>query len=437
MQTPKTDLNLEIRRNVYDPNGKELGSPETKKEKPANGEESTTNGTAAPAASIEDVAKEPKKQFNCFSCGVDCTRVRYHSAKSIPTAQPVAPAVAAKAKFDLCPNCFLEGRFPSSSSAVDFIKLEDASYSSIPDRNAPWSDGELLLLLEGLELFDDDWNSIADHIGTRTREECVLKFLQLEIEDKYLEGEPSNGQPIGTLHGGRMPYTQSDNPVMSVVGFLAGMTDQHVAAAAAGKTVEELRKSLQNQIENGTGKDDSEKTKEKGKAKEVAKIETVDSMDVDAPSSTALEVRETSVNPLATIPLAISAGRASGLASHEEREMTRLISTTVNATLQKLEQKLQHFNEFEDVLSAERRELERGRQQLFLDRLAFKKRVQEVEELLKLASLEQGERVGQLAAEAAKAGVASNEKLGFVGGVQKSEIDPFGGEAVEAKAFET
>jgi SWI/SNF related-matrix-associated actin-dependent regulator of chromatin subfamily C len=422
----KSDLNLEIRRNIYDQNGKELTSPDAKPsaEKQANGEAAAANGaTGTSSASMEDLVKEPKKQFNCFSCGVDCTRVRYHSAKSAPAA--TVGATAAKVKYDLCPNCFLEGRFPSSSSAVDFVKLEDTTYSSIPDRDAPWTDAELLLLLEGLELFDDNWSSVADHVGTRTREECVLKFLQLEIEDKYLESEPGvNGSgSLGVLSGGRVPYTQADNPVLSVVGFLAGLGEPAVAAAAAGRTVDEMRRSLRERLEKGIGgeaEESSGKSKDKGKAVDTEIIENEDSMDVDDhPQSSASQTASTATtnkqaNALATIPLATSAARAAALASHEEREMTRLVSSAVNTCLQKLELKLQQFNELESVLQAERRELERGRQQLFLDRLAMKKRVKEVEDALRIAMIRGGDEGLRMVGEVARAGFGG-EKLGFRG----------------------
>lgn len=59
------------------------------------------------------------------------------------------------------------------------------------DKSAPigreWTDEECLLLLEGLELFKDDWNKVAEHVSSRTQEECILRFLQLPIEDTYLE----------------------------------------------------------------------------------------------------------------------------------------------------------------------------------------------------------------------------------------------------------
>lgn len=431
----KADLNLEIRRNIYDQKGKEITLPKaasTSAENKANGEAGTGESTAITAEgstkSLDDVLKEPKKTYNCYSCGVDCTRVRYHSAKSPPTSiatkETPSPTAAAKIKYDLCPNCFLEGRMPGSSSSVDFVKLEDSAYSSVPDRDAPWTDAETLLLLEGLELFDDNWNSVADHVGTRTREECVLKFLQLEIEDQYLEAEPAPGTSGSTsslllagagtgVVSGRTPFTQADNPVMSVVAFLAGLSDPTVAAAAAGKSVEEMKKGLQSRLEKvevkaNTPTREGTADKEKGKAKEG---DSEDAMEVDSATASTALVRKTEsahTNPLITIPLAATAARASALASHEERTMTTLVSQAVNTTLQKFELKLKQFNEMEAVLQAERRELERGRQQLFLDRLAFKKRVREWEDGQRLGG---GGPVGGVEVKP----VGGMEKLGFMG----------------------
>uniref|UniRef100_H2Z1E7 SWIRM domain-containing protein n=1 Tax=Ciona savignyi TaxID=51511 RepID=H2Z1E7_CIOSA len=52
----------------------------------------------------------------------------------------------------------------------------------------PWTDQEVLLLLEGLEMHKDDWNKVSEHVGSRTQDECILQFLRLPIEDPYIEG---------------------------------------------------------------------------------------------------------------------------------------------------------------------------------------------------------------------------------------------------------
>jgi len=393
--TPAKDFNLEIRRNIYDEKGKDV-TPADDKGKQTNGD---SNG-------IEGIPREPRKKVHCFSCGIDCTRLRFHYAKSAPTS---ANAATADTKYDLCPNCFLQGRMPSSHNASDFVKLEDKSYSHVPDKDAPWSDSELVLLLEGLENFDENWEQIANHVGTRTREECVMKFLQLDIEDKYLDDIPEL-----RTGSGRDPISQSENPVLSVVAFLAQMAEPAVAAAAAGRSVEEIRKELRSQLEMD------------GKGKESFKAE--DSMDVD-PAREASQT-EKPKESLATVALATSAARAGALASHEEREMTRLVGAAVNVTLQKFEIKLQQFNEMEEIIEAERRELEQARQQLFLDRMAFKKRVKEAQDALQVVSLQgPNEHTNSMLSHAATAGIGNHYSFQPVGSDMRAGVQPLSAEA--------
>ncbi|KAK4165191.1 SWIRM domain-containing protein [Cladorrhinum sp. PSN259] len=380
---PKSELNLEVGRNIYEANAKNVKL--TKTEPKANGETPTTNGVSG----TEELTKTPIVRVNCFNCGTDCTRIYYHSSQADPNS---------KAKYDLCPSCYLEGRLPGNQTSAHYTRMENPTYSSVLDRDAPWTDAETLRLLEGLERYDEDWGEISEYVGTRTREECVLKFLQLDIEDKYLESEkveaPSGIQMLGS-HGGQLPFTQTDNPVMSVVGFLASLADPASTAAAAGKSAELLKRNLRNKLEAG-----SEEVQANGKGKEK---EGDGSMEVDirqevTTTATTTTTTTTKTSALANIPLASLGARAGGLASHEEREMTRLVSAAVNITLEKNELKLKYFDEMEAILQAERRELERARQQLFLDRLAFKRRVREAQEALKQASAvggEQGYRMAQ------------------------------------------
>ncbi|KKY16536.1 putative rsc complex subunit [Diplodia seriata] len=433
-QTPasKEDLNLEIRRNAYESNGKEV-TPADTKEKPANGEGSTANGTPlADSKSLVDALKEPGRQVNCFSCGIDCTRVHYHNTKSAPHS--ASGKTAAMLKYDLCPNCFLEGRFPSSSAASDYTKIENDKYSGIPDRNAPWTDGETLRLLEALEMFDEDWNQVAEYVGDRTREECVLKFLQLEIEDQYLEEQENasktelTGGNLSYLSNGRLPFTQADNAVLSVMGFLAGLADPAVTAAAAGKSVDEMKRALREKLEKGgapSAESDKGKEKEASAAPAAAQVKNEDSMEVDAnsPQATDAVALQTDAskpaNPYATVPLALSAARSAALASHEERNISRLVSSAVNVELQKMQLKLQQFSELEQVLSAERRDLERRRQQLFLDRLGFQKRMRSVEDAFKRAAISGPQDGMKIVQEAVHGANAFGEKLG----VQKVDSD--------------
>lgn len=358
-------MNLELRRNIYDANGKDVTPAAAGLE---NGEAAATAETDA--KTLEDSLKEPPKQIFCNTCAKDCTRIHYHNSKSTPNSTGKAGAAT---RYDICPACFLEGRFPGNTTASDYTKLESESYTALPDRDRAWTDAETLLLLEGLELFDDDWLSVADHVGTRTREQCVLKFLQLEIEEPYLAAEPapegSKAQNLASLSGAltRVPFSQADNPVMSVVSFLAGGVNPTVAAAAAGRSVDEMRRTLRQKLET------SDTDTMKGEH-----TNPDDSMDVDTINNnhTPSNNNSNDNNDPATTTLALAAARSAALATHEERQTTALLSAATNLQLRKMALKLSQFSELESLLQAERRDLERRRRELFLERLAWRRRVE-------------------------------------------------------------
>ncbi|KAL5117834.1 SWI/SNF and RSC complex subunit Ssr2 [Pleosporales sp. CAS-2024a] len=423
-------------RNIYESNGKEASV----EPKAANGD--TVGNGSADVKDLEAAAKEPVKVINCFSCGLECTRVHFHESK--PSEQPGQTKSVGGVKRDLCPRCHLEGNFPAGTAAGDFTKFQNLDYSSAQDGEEKWSEEEVLLLLEGLEEFDDDWNRVADHVQTKTREQCVMKFLQLEIEDKYIEADmPSNEpalpstkflQDLEYLSAGRMPIHHVDNPILSVVSFLAGLAPANVteAAVASGRSVAEMKRILQEKIDQAPTAS-SEKGKEKKGESTTASSDpkpepSGDAMDVD--DSTAVVTKDKSTpsdpsNPLVTLPFALSAARAAALASHEERHITRLVSGAVNLQLQKLQLKLAHFNDFEKLLAAERRDLQRRRQQLFMDRLNFQRRVRALEDTTKKiaagASAMQPDEAMEKLAEAMRAfGVGKGEESM---GTKKDSVD--------------
>lgn len=142
----------------------------------------------------------------------------------------------------------------SSSLSVDKLNVENFGLTKRPTtngglinstlmRNHEWTDQELLLLLEGLEMFKDDWNKVCEHVGTRTQDECILKFLQLPIEDPYLDSNSAqNASSLGPLAFQPIPFSQSGNPVMSTIAFLASVVDPRVASAAAKAAIAEFSK---------------------------------------------------------------------------------------------------------------------------------------------------------------------------------------------------
>ncbi|RKP09935.1 SWIRM domain-containing protein [Thamnocephalis sphaerospora] len=279
--------NLDLRKNIY--NAQASSADDTRP---------TTNG-----ATDESV---PAK-YNCATCGVECTKLRYHHMKN--------------KLFDVCPNCYRDGRFPSNMFSGDFVRI--AGRHSEPGE--VWSDEETLRLLEALDMFEDDWNRIADHVRTKTREQCVVHFLQLPIEEPFLGTREAD---LGPLQYAYQPFSQADNPVMSVVAFLASVVNPGVAAAAAQSALKELSKP---------------------------KAES-------APL----------VAKAAATALGAAAAKAKVLADYEEREVQRLVHSVVEAQMKKLELKMNQLDELEQMLEQERQDLDRERQQLLTERLAFR-----------------------------------------------------------------
>ena len=38
-------------------------------------------------------------------------------------------------------------------------------------------------------MYKEDWNRVAEHVGSRDQAECVLQFLRLPIQDPYLDAD--------------------------------------------------------------------------------------------------------------------------------------------------------------------------------------------------------------------------------------------------------
>jgi hypothetical protein len=77
-----------------------------------------------------------ERRFVCAAMPwVDCTALRYHCTK--------LPGV------DLCPQAYAEGRFPPTTAASDFVRLEGGADTTAPDVSGhgagKWTPQETLL----------------------------------------------------------------------------------------------------------------------------------------------------------------------------------------------------------------------------------------------------------------------------------------------------
>ncbi|ELU01612.1 hypothetical protein CAPTEDRAFT_182223 [Capitella teleta] len=130
-----------------------------------------------------------------------------------------------------------EAKDPQFGLRTDLYSKKALQDKGAATRTREWSDQETLLLLEGLEMFKDDWNRVAEHVGSRTQDECILHFLRLPIEDMFLEDDTSH---MGPLTYQPVPFSQAGNPIMSTVAFLASVVDPRIASAAAKAALKEF-----------------------------------------------------------------------------------------------------------------------------------------------------------------------------------------------------
>lgn len=359
---------LELRNSIY-----QTTSKASRELKPAEAK-TLANGISSNARG--------NMSYQCDTCGTDCTALRYHSLKV--------------KDFELCASCYLDGRFPSTMFSGDFVKLSAAPPGVGHGADDEWTDQEVLLLLEGIEMYDDDWTAIEDHVGTRTAQQCIRKFLSLPIEDPYIAAEGDQGP----LRYGKIPFEQADNPVMSVVAFLAGAVNPAVAAEAAKTAMHVL-------AEGGASKETE--TKKQGNMKEDVddeKLERGDAMQQDVPEAPSVppngepsikngtegpqgtdmvvdqpaestkpmpKISHSHVARAAGLALKSSARAASALADAEDATIRSTLASLIKLTLTKLELKMTAFEELEELLEEERKGLESTRMALVNERVNLKR----------------------------------------------------------------
>lgn len=263
---------LSIRRNFYD---------------------SAADAIALHDESQRQISAINTRTYNCYTCGDDVTKIRYHNLRS---------------KQAISALCFQNGLFPANFSSADFIKIEQTQASA-----TEWSDQEVLLLLEGVEMYEDDWNSIAYHVGTRNRESCIHKFLQLPIEDPYLV---RNYQPGAAVEGSKEVTVGSDSKTEPSDNVY--------------KALKQFMMNLKKEDKDHIKKEDTE----------ISNILTK---------------------------------RSGELLESEKSTQQNNLALLVNAELQKLSLKMKRFEELEKALAAEKQEVELAREQIYLDRLALKR----------------------------------------------------------------
>lgn len=277
-------LNMELRKNVYD----------------------STHDAVALNESDRVTSGINTKTFTCTVTGNDTTEVRYHNLKT-------KGSISAKA--------FKEGQFGANFTSADFVRLDGLQKSN---DFAPWSNQETLLLLEGIEMFEDDWEKISQHVATKSKEQCITKFIQLPIEDNYL---------TKTITDAKKTNKETTT------------TTESATTSSESHTNEAVRQTIKFLIKNID-----------------PELASRDFLNNDADVQKAIKYTVGSI-----------VGGAKAQQETIKTESSQLMNDLVMLEIQKVEQKLSKLALLEKQMEQEKAELAQQRKELILDRLSLKK----------------------------------------------------------------
>ncbi|KAG7696635.1 hypothetical protein KL951_003091 [Ogataea haglerorum] len=299
-----------------------------------------------------------------------------------------------------------------------------------PDINKGWSQTDLEKLVEGVKQFPNEWYKIAEHVGNKSPEQCIIRFLQFPIEDEFLE---KNREHLGPLkYVPNLSFSPNDNPIMSTLAFLTSIVDTEAAVAAADRAKKVVDDKL-TQLLDGSGRSE-ETTQIKDEPKEDTNEEQ-DNMEVEDPL--------TDVKDAANTSFGLAAARSHVFANYEEREMNKAMTAIVNNELKLVELKLNKLSKLDRLFEFQKKQLSKKNDELFLDRLSFFKTANTVSSKLMQAielledKSEGGEKLKKLVSDARELIMKPPKKsLNVLGFESKDEDRSLGEEEVKPVSYE-
>ncbi|KAH7293086.1 hypothetical protein KP509_28G011200 [Ceratopteris richardii] len=285
------------------------------------------------------------------------------------------------------------------TTAAAAVPIEAGSKVQLPhsaDWLGNWTIQEVLRLLEAIGKFGEDWNRVAAHVGTKSKLDCVLKFIKLPFGDQFNSniGVPhystSNGgameeeiprikgeckdTSIGSSHldgnGSHehfdsdevidepplkrpelSPFADSSNPIFAQVAFLSAMVGSRVAALAAQAAVTALAED--DPVTHGlhTVNNHNQATS--------LKPEDAEGGDVHSGKER-----------ISAVSGAVTAN-AKTLADQEERDIEHILANMIEIQFKKLQSKVEHYEELEFILEKEKSQLEKAESQVLGDWIRY------------------------------------------------------------------
>ncbi|CAD6257873.1 unnamed protein product [Miscanthus lutarioriparius] len=281
-------------------------------------------------ADLDAKIRERLSESSCSYCLQPLPSLHYRSQK--------------EADIFLCSDCFHDARYIIGHSSLDFQRVDGDNDGSENDSDK-WTDEETLLLLEGIEKYNDNWDDIAGHVGTKSKAQCIYHFIRLPVENGLLENveipnapipfrpqsngyqhSDSNGSTSGCIFG-LFNWTKSCS-IMRICSIIFLTRDDDSRVSSEGMHADGMGNGTNPNFRNHNGASPS--------------------------------ISPENVKHAAMFGLSAATMKSKLFADQEEREVQRLAATVINHQLKRLELKLKQFMEVETLLLKECEQVERG-----------------------------------------------------------------------------
>ncbi|KFK31030.1 hypothetical protein AALP_AA6G059000 [Arabis alpina] len=300
--------------------------------KPLKWDEKETGKSAGDSSSEpSSKGKESNKRI-CNGCKSVCS---------------IACFASDKYELTLCARCYVRGNYRVGINSSEFKRVELSDESK-----TGWSEKEILLLMEAVMHYGDDWKKVASHVTGRTEKDCVSQFVKLPFGEQFVKESDSEDGSASPEYGGRVkdgsspskrmrltPLADASNPIMAQAAFLSALAGTNVAEAAARAAVTALSE-VDNEANKNAGGDPNRQEANAALGGETTRN---DSERAWADAKSQIE--------------------------KEEQEVEGAIREIVEVEMIKIRDRIVHFEKLDLEMERSRKQLEEMKNLLFADQL--------------------------------------------------------------------
>lgn len=260
-----------------------------------------------------------------------------------------------------------------------------------------WGEEQTSKLIEGLSMFGDDWNEIAEHVGG-TADECINRFVELPLDDPEIQLH--NDIPSDNVN----VFADGSNPIMRQAAFIASLVSPDVAAVSAKAALHYMRnnKKYTNPLKKTTHEwKVNDRCFTKFGEGAITKVEnnkigvqlsfgeiTLNAQEVDTifdfDENTEIDGDDETekLRSLAAGSLGASSTNAIKLASKKEKNLHDLMQKLIFMEIEKIRIKTDQLDDLWKTLCAERKDIQFSRQLLLKERIELSQHLLKVQRLL-------------------------------------------------------